>query len=888
MADSTDRISDLSPEKLSLLAMQFKKGAASRSGGVLSRVDRPAEFPPTVAQEQLWFFDQLLPGTPAYNMPFPLRCADQFNVLVLSHAITEICRRHESLRTTFDARHDRPVQIIHQFVWRNQGLVDLRGLDLHERRTVSEQLASEEALRPFDLACGPLFRGTVVMVSPEETALLRTMHHTICDGWSVGILNRELIQLSVAFASGVPSPLPELAVQLADYALWEQQRLQGSALKEQVAYWKERLSGLPTMDLPTDRPRPPIQTFDGAKCAVTLPVELSRQLSELSRKNRTTLFVLLMALYEFLLAQYAGQEDVVVGTPIAGRSRAEHQNLIGPIFNILVMRTLVAEDLSFEQLLARVHEAATQAYSNPDVPFQKLVEELQRQRDVSRSPLFQVTFGLKNLPPLEAGQPFDPLPFSLQTARYDLELHLSDHAGGITGFFVYNTRLFDGATIERLAKHFRRSAEQVAACATRPLCTISILTAAERFQLLETWNRTRRDYPAHKCVHEMIQAQADRNPDSIAMVFESEALTYGTINRRANSLAHHLRSLGIGAEQLVGVFIERSPALVVSLLAILKAGAAYLPLDPSYPKERVSYMLRDSKLTLLLTEDRLVQRLPEHSVSRMLVDGDWPQISGCPGANPVNAVVPGNLAYVIYTSGSTGEPKAVQISHRGLLNLVHWHLKAFAVSSRDRSTQLSGTAFDAAGWELWPYLAAGATIHLITDDIRSSPEHLRDWLVSREVTISFMPTPLAETVLFLDWPPHTTLRAMLTGGDTLHHYPSPGLGFDLVNNYGPTENTVVATSGRVRGGKEQLAAPPIGRPIANAEIYLMDRHLRPVPVAIPGELHIGGGSLARGYLSDPALTASKFIPSPFGNQPGSRIYRTGDLARYHMDGNIEF
>ena len=797
--------------------MRFNTDVNGRWGTKISLGNDGGEVPATVAQEQLWFFDQLLPGSPAYNMPFPLRCRGPFNnVAALDQSSAEIVRRHESLRTRFEPADDRPIQIVQPPAPGRLNLIDLTGLGLDDRDRTTHSLATEEAPRSFELANGPLIRNTILILTSDEKALLRTMHHTVCDGWSVGILNRELTQLIVAFGTGLPSPLSELAMQLGEFALSERKQLQSPALKRQLDYWMQKLNNIATLDLPSDRLRPPVQEFEGARCPIELSAELSARLRDLSRSERTTTFILLMAVFKVLLAQYSGQEDVVVGTPIAGRSRQEYQDLIGPLFNMLVMRTSLSGDPSFQELLGRVRETAMQAYAHADVPFQKLVEALQWQRDMSRSPLFQVTFGFQNMPRQGDGPVAEPLEFTLQTARYDLELHLWERSDGIKGYFVYKTGLFDASTIERMARHFERLAEQIATSSNQRLSTVTMLTEAERFELVESWNRTRRDYTVSKPVHELIESHASQHPDSIAIEFDDGFITYRQFNRQANHLANHLKSRGIGPEDLAGVFMERSPELVIALLAVLKAGAAYLPLDPFYPQQRISYMLSDSKASVLLTQRRLIHRLPAERIDTIAVDEDWQEITTHLSTAPPISISVENLAYVIYTSGSTGQPKAVQVSHRALLNLINWHLEAFQVTSCDRATQVSGPAFDAAGWELWPYFAARASVTLIPEDTRTSPEQLRDRLVSRGSTITFLPTPLAETVLTLDWPRETALRYMLTGGDTLHSYPSATFGFSLVNNYGPTEHAVVATSGLVSDKDRKLGPPARPAPTAGA------------------------------------------------------------------------
>jgi amino acid adenylation domain-containing protein len=592
-----------------------------------------------------------------------------------------------------------------------------------------------------------------------------------------------------------------------------------------------------------------------------------------------------------LLYRYSGQDDIVVGTPVANRNRREIEGLIGFFVNTLVLRTDLSGNPSFEQLLGRVKEVALQAYAHQDLPFEQLVEALQPTRDLSYTPLFQVMFALDDasVPSVELPElAVSSYPVEIGTAKFDLTLSMENTADGLVGVWEYNADLFDEVMIARMAGHFQTLLEASAANPIQPISELSLLTQRERHQLLVEWNNTTIDYPQDKCIHQLFEEQVERSPDAVAVVFEGEQLTYRELNARANQLAHYLQALGVGSEVLVGICVERSLEMVVGLLGILKAGGAYVSLDPAYPPERLAFMLEDSCMPVLLTKAQQLEKLPLYQTRLIYLDKDWKEIALQSEENPTSEVTPDNLVYAIYTSGSTGNPKGVLVEHRGLLNLVFWHQRTFAVSPKDRATQLAGPAFDASVWELWPYLTAGASIYIANEQTRISPLQLRDWLVSNAITISFLPTPLAESVLLLDWPSDVALRTLLTGGDKLHNYPLPKVPFELVNNYGPTENTVVTTSGSIPAKERTDMAPPIGRPIANTQVYLLDNQLQPVPIGVPGELYIGGDGIARGYLNRPDLTDEKFIPNPFSNKLGSRLYKTDDLARYLPDGNIEF
>ncbi|MDP8964820.1 MAG: amino acid adenylation domain-containing protein, partial [Cyanobacteriota bacterium] len=738
--------------------------------------------------------------------------------------------------------------------------------------------------------------------------LLLILHHIVSDGWSMGVLIREIAALYTAVASckdaqlHFSTPLSPLPIQYADFAHWQREWLQGEVLETQLSYWRQQLEGISMLNLPTDRTKPAVQTYRGATQFLELPKSLSEALDTLSQQEGVTLFMTLLAAFQALLYRYTQQDDIAVGSPIANRNRSEIERLIGFFVNSLVLRTNLSGNPTFRELLSRVREVALGAYAHQDLPFEKLVEELHPERHLNQNPLFQVVFALQNAP-MEAlelpGLTLSPLQFvDTQTTRFDLEFHLweptrntglgLDSSDGISGFVVYSTDLFDAATITRMLGHFQTLLEGIVANPEERLAGLPILSEAERHKLLVEWNNTQIDYPKNQCIHQLFEAQVEQTPDAIALVFEDQQVTYRELNTRSNKLAHYLQKQGVGAEVLVGLCVERSVEMVVGMLGILKAGGAYVPLDPTYPPQRLSFMLEDAQVPVLLTQQPWVDRLGTPSSRVICLDKDWQTIAQEIGDNPTNNATADNLAYIIYTSGTTGKPKGVQIEQGGLLNLVFWHQKAFAVSPLDRVTQVAGVAFDACGWEIWPYLSAGASIYFPNDEIRRSPEKLKEWLVSKAITISFLPTPLAEKVLLSDWSNTLALRLLLTGGDKLNQYPLASHPFQVVNNYGPTENTVVTTSGYVPVREQADVAPAIGRPIANTQVYVLDGNLQPVPIGVPGELYIGGDGLARGYLNRPDLTAERFISNPFSNKPEARLYKTGDLVRYQPDGTIEF
>ncbi|MFN6563901.1 MAG: amino acid adenylation domain-containing protein [Nostoc sp. ChiSLP01] len=877
-----------------------KKGTGNREQGTnnraIAKVSRGNKtelqrFPVSFAQQRLWVLAQLEPDNPFYNMFKAVRLDGRLNIKVLERSLNEIIRRHEVLRTTFSVVEETPVQVIALHATIKLAVVNLQGLSGQEQSEQLQLVATQDQLQPFDLTKGLLLRVTLVQLESESYALLLTMHHIIGDGWSMGVFIKELSSLYRGFLAGDTSPLPELPIQYADFTIWQRQWLQGEALQTQVNYWKQQLAGVPPLlELPTDRPRPSVQTFRGWCFSFQLNAQLTASLKELSQKSGTTLFMTLMAAYATLLFRYSNQEDILIGTPIASRNQQEIEGLIGFFVNTLVMRTRLEGNPSFSELLMQVRATCMDAYANQDVPFEQIVEALQIERSLSHSPLFQVMFALQNAPMEQLETPelaVTPLNLDNVNAKFDLTLQMWEQDNCLQGFWQYNTDLFNEDRMARMTGHFQELLTGVVSHPQQSVGTLPLLTERELHQLLVEWNDTHTPYPDTKCIHQLFEEQVEKTPDAVAVVHEDESLTYQELNERANQLAHYLQSLGVKKEVLVGICVERSIETIVGILAILKAGGAYVPLDPAYPKERLSWILTDAKPAVLLTQTQLIDTLPEHRAYTVYLDTYWHHTQESQ-QNLICATSIDNLVYVIYTSGSTGRPKGVQITHAGLLNLVYWHQRNYQVTPADRATQIAGVAFDAAVWEIWPYLTCGASVYLPKEEIRLAPQQLQDWLISKEITISFLPTPLAETILSLDWSQNVTLRTLLTGGDKLHHYPANSLPFKLVNNYGPTENTVVATSGLVPAKEQFDTSPAIGRPIANTQIYLLDANLQPVPIGVPGELHIGGASLARNYLNRPDLTNEKFIANPFSQEMGARLYKTGDLARYLSDGNIEF
>ena len=896
------RRSRLSPAMLALLAQRLgSKVEESEKQQTIPRRSGEGPVRLSFAQQRLWFLNLLEPGSTAYNMPTGLRLLGNLDVAALERSFTEVVRRHEVLRTRIESVDGTPVQVVMPAEAVDLPLVDLRAIADEERAAFVRRMAVEEGQRVFDLSQGRLLRHTLLRLGAEEHVLLLTMHHIVSDGWSMEILTREVSTLYAAYASGQESPLAELPIQYADYAVWQREWLQGEVLEEQLGYWRKQLADAPAvLELPTDRNRPAQQSSREASLPLQLSTELTAGLKQLSKHEGVTLFMTLLAAWQLLLARYSRQPDVVVGSPVANRTRSEVEGLIGFFVNTLVLRTQVDGELRARELLQRVREVCLGAYAHQEVPFEMLVEQLQPERNMSHTPLFQVMLNLLNVSnsgnngERANGRQLNQLRMqSLSsaeglTAKFDLTLSAQEQNEQLRLSLGYNAELFEDATVSRMLLHFRNLLESMIAEPEQRVSELALMTEAERRQLLVEWNETKHEFPRGACIAELFERQVERTPAALALTWDGQQLSYGELNRKANQLAHYLRALGVGPEALVAIVLERSLDLVVSMLAVLKAGGAYVPLDPAYPQERLEFMVADAEALVLLTESSLLKRLADVRATTVCLDQEWEEIAAAAEQNPISGVDARNLAYVIYTSGSTGQPKGVEISHAALSNLIHWHQQSFEVTAQDRASQVAGVGFDACVWELWPYLTAGASIHLVPEESRLVAMKLRDWLVASEITISFVPTPLTESLLSMSWPAEMSLRVLLTGGDQLRVYGKEDLRCAVVNNYGPTENTVVTTSGVVRSEVREGQLPTLGRPIANTEVYLLTPQGQPQPAGVSGELYLGGAGLARGYHNQPALTADRFVPHPFSAEPGARLYRTGDLARYLPNGEIEF
>ncbi|MBV9790944.1 MAG: amino acid adenylation domain-containing protein, partial [Chloroflexi bacterium] len=892
MNDLAKRLADLPPEKRKLLAQALKrKGEQFNS------------FPLSFAQQRLWFLQQLEPASALYTIPGILHLRGQLRQDALDRSLHALVQRHEVLRTTFLDVDSQPIQLIQSNLRLDLPLVDLQALPEADRAAELRRLSVEQTQQPFDLAAGPLLRVLLAQLAPDHHALLVTLHHSIADGWSLAIFVRELAALYQAAAQADDAehgaqPLPALPIQYVDYARWQRDRLQGPLLDQQLDYWRQQLQApLPILELPTDRPRPAVQTLNGARYSLALPQSLTTALASLSQREGVTLFMTLLAAFQILLHRYSGQDDILVGSPIAGRTRAETEGLIGMFVNTLVLRTSLANNPTFRETLQRVRSAALGAYRHQEVPFEKLVEVLQPERNPSHAPLFQVMFVLQSADLLPITLPnltFEPEAAPSDTAKFDLTLDLRETADGVRGTIEYNTDLFDESTIARMAGQFETLLNSIVADPAQRIGALELLTAAERQQLLIEWNATETAYPSDQTFHALVAAQAERTPEAVAVVYGATQLSYGELNTRSNQLARALHKLGVGPDVRVGLCMERSPELVIGLLGILKAGGCYVPLDPSYPQDRIAYMLADAQMPVVLTQQHLRDRLPEAGAQIVALDADAEQIAQQSAEAVDSGATPDNLAYIIYTSGSTGRPKGAMIPHRGLVNYLSWCTQAYKIGEGSGTPVHSPIGFDLTVTSLFAPLIKGQRVMLLPED--QGLDGLGAALAP-DAEFSLVKLTPAHVDLLNNVLPGETLagraNALIIGGEALRaetvaYWREFAPATRLINEYGPTETVVGCCVYEVPPTGEVNSVIPIGRPIANTQLYILDRYLNPVPVGVSGELYIGGDGVGRGYLNRPDLTAEKFIADPFSTHPGARLYRTGDLARYFADGTIDF
>jgi amino acid adenylation domain-containing protein len=895
-SDPALRRSRFSPAQQALFEERSRDVSPDLPGSV--RIPRRTQqnlVPLSFAQERQWFLHELEPDSPAYNIAPAYHLSGSLDLPALEQSLNEIIRRHEALRTTFSVVRGQPVQVIAAQQTFQLPLLDLRDLTVSQREIEAQHLCLERARLPFDLRQGPLFRPALLQLADDQHILLLSMHHIVSDGWSMGVLMHELSTLYLAFSQHKPSPLPDLPIQYADYALWQRQWLQGERLEAPLAYWKEQLTGAPqVLDLPSDRPRPQTGSYEGAVQTATLPIAWTKALRDLARQEGATPFMLLLAAFQTLLRRYTGETDIVVGSPIANRTRVEIEPLIGFIINTLALRTNLSGNPTFRQLLARVRTACLAAYDHQQVPFEKLIQEMGVPRDLSQTPLFQTLFVFQNAlaPDLQIpGLSLEKLEFDRGIASFDLSVEISQAGDGLHCRWKYRTELFDSATIGRMMEHYQTLLESIVTDPDERVDMLPLLTDAERRQILVEWNNTAHDYGTSSLVHELIEAEAERTPDAVAVVFRDRGLTYRELNARANQVANHLRALGIGPEVRVGVYLERSEELVIALLAILKSGGVYVPLDPDYPRERLRDMLESARPAVLLAQERLVPSFPDTSARIVCLDSHRLAIERNDSGNPTCQLEPDNLAYIVFTSGSTGKPKGVMVSHAALRNRLLWTLKICPLGPNDRTLARSPFSFDGSLRELLYPLMVGARLIVAPPDGHRDAAYLIGLICEHKLTFAYLsPSLLSMAMADEGLERCSSLEFLMTSDEAV----APELvnrilnrpGLSLINTYGPSEAPAATTwSSRLHGAYSTVL---IGRAATNVQVYLLDPNLQPVPIGVPGELYIGGVGLGRGYLDRPAETAKRFGPDPFSDKPGSRLYRTGDLARYRPDGNIEF
>src|SRR4028119_1823895 len=857
-------------------------------------------------QQAIWFLYQMAPQSVAYNIYTTVRISSSLDLGAWHRAWLRIVERHQVLRTTYTQRDGQPVQVVHLYQE-----VDVKVTDASSwsEDYLKKQILAE-AECPYNLETGPVLRVHLFTRSPEEHIQLLAMHHIAGDMWSFDIL---LNELQVLYAAEVKT-LPQASLQVienshisnsqtdnilsvpklsyTDYVRWQTEILTSSSCEQLSAYWHKQLVGeLPLLDLPLDKLRPSVQTYRGATHIIKLDEELLKRLRQFSESEKTSLYRIFLAAFFVLFYRLSGQEDILVGCPVAGRSgREEFEGIVGYFTDPVVLRANLEGNPTFKEFLAQVRRTVSEAKEHQDYPFPLLVKELAPERDPARPPLFQVSLTwqkhrwYENAPKSSLVM----LPYLIEGhqrgAAFDLDLAIIEIGSEFHFCWQYNTDLFEATTVERIAGNYQTLLLSILSNPEQSISALPLLTEAERYQLLVEWNNTTKEYPLNNCIHQLFEERVGKTPGSVAVVYEDEQLTYGELNAKANQLAHHLRTLGVGPEVLVGICVERSLEMIVGLLGILKAGGAYVPLDPAYPPERLAFMLEDAQVSVLLTQTRLVESLPKHQARIVCLDTDWEIIEGQREENPGCSLTSENLAYVIYTSGSTGRPKGVLVRHRGLCNLATAQIQIFDVNLSSRVLQFASLSFDVATSDWVIALCSGATLCIASNNALLAGSGLIEVLRDRAITHIELPAAVLGVLPKEELP---TLGTIIVGGeavwaDLVAKWSS---GRRFFNAYGPTESTVCATIAECSDSSE---SPPIGRPIANIQVYILDAQLQPVPIGIPGELYIGGAGLARGYLNQPELTAYRFILNPFTNEPGDRLYKTGDLARYLSDGNIEF
>ena len=884
MSNRFEQSPDLSPEKKRALLERILREKAAQAKSV------PLSF----AQQRLWFLDKLEPNSATYNVPTVLKLEGEIDRDALQRSLDAILARHEALRTTFPAQDGAPSERVEKPRQVELAFIDLSRLDDATREKEAERLMIEEARRPFDLAEDLMVRGTLIHTGSEEHLLVLVAHHIASDEWSLRVLFREWGELYSAFRQGRAPNLPDLSIQYSDFAQWQREWVQSAEFKRQMEYWGGKLKApLPVLQLPTDHTRPSTQTYKGALFTSEIPSELAARVREFGERENASLFMTLLAVFKVVIFRYTRQEDIIVGSPIAGRNRLELEPLIGFFVNMLPLRSSLSGDTTFREFLQSMRETTLGAYANQDVPFDKLVEELHPERSSTHMPLVQVVFSLDH--DFVEENPFPGIHSKMVevdtgTSKFELTFVATDTPQGIRVAIEYNTDLFERARIQGFFGHFISALASVIEQPSQKISEVSLLTPREEERIVRGWNETGTDYPRNDCIHRLFEAQVAKTPEAIALEYGEEKITYRELNARANQLAHRLGKLNAGPKTLVGVYMDRGIEMIVAFLGILKAGAAYVPLDLSYPKERLGFMIEDAAMPVLLTQTSLIAELPNSAATMVCLDSDWESISQEPRQLPPNRVAATDLAYIIYTSGSTGKPKGVAVPHRGVTRLV-LNTNYIQIKPLERIAQASNASFDAATFEIWGALLNGGCVVGVSKETSLSPLDFAETLQNKRVQTLFLTTALFNQLAREVPGVFGTLDNVLFGGEAVDpKWVRAVLECEppkrLLHVYGPTESTTFTSWHPIESVSEEASTVPIGKPISNTEIYILDENQRPVPPGIPGELYVGGDGLADGYWRRPELTAEKFVANPFKAE--ERLYRTGDLARFDAEGNVEF
>ncbi len=903
MSNLADRLATLSPAKRALLLQKLQAENADRGSAALTIpvADRTQTLPLSFSQQRLWFLSQFEGSQSAYNIPIALKLTGHLQESALLQSLNLLVERHEVLRTHFALKQGEPIQIIADRLSLPLERLDWQALTTEQVEPQLTELLQQVAQHAFNLQQGPLFRIVLIQVAPSVHYLVAAFHHVITDAWSMNVLVQELMVHYSAFAQGQSSPLPPLTIQYADYAVWQRQWLTEATATEQLSYWKDQLRGLsPLLELPTDRPRPPIQSFNGRSFVKHLDSHLTRELKALANSTGGTLFMVLEAAFALLLSRLSRQTDIAIGTPSANRSTYDLEPLIGFFINTLVLRNDLDGNPTVRELLQRTKQMALDAYRHQDIPFEHLVEAIQPARTMSHSPVFQVMFGLQNTPSTTLELPqltLTPVPLPSETAKFDLTLIMNETADHLEATWEYNCDLFDAATLDRWAGHFQTLLSQMVQQPDAPISTLALLSSPEHQQIVYDWNATAVEYTDTFLLHAGFEQQVEQTPDAIALLYEDQTLTYAALNDRANQFAQHLRQQGVTTDVLVGVYVERSPEMIIGVLAILKAGGAYVPLDPTYPSERIADMIADAEMPILLTQSHLVEQLPGHQAQVICLD-EPATVAANSTANLPLSLSPDQLAYVIYTSGSTGKPKGVMISHRGAVNTNLDINQRFGIGPGDRVIGLASLSFDLSVYDIFGFLAAGGTIVI--------PHH-RDvlnpsaWIqLMHDHQVTFWDTAPAVMEMLMTYVSSQALRlpdslrvVMMSGDaisvtlpDQIRRHAQPQI--QVYSFGGATEGSIWSIYYPIAQVEPDWTSIPYGKPLSNQHFHILDAHLNPVPIGVAGELHIGGTGVALGYFKRPELTAQRFIPDPFFPAPQAQLYKTGDMGRYLPDGTIQF